>query len=75
MATLARLQPEQILLRWLNHHIRGYLATHPNDTDLPTDYAVIDLDVALSDGVALTLVLAQVLSELISSHLISSYLI
>ena len=43
MAALAKILPEQMMLRWLNHHIRAYLASNPGQTLVPQDFAVADL--------------------------------
>ena len=43
VAALAKILPEQMMLRWLNHHIRAYLASNPGQTLVPQDFAVADL--------------------------------
>lgn len=82
-----RIPTEELMLRWLNHHVlayaapsppvpsshrlsvptpvptprpcrpRSYLASHPFQSDLPSDYRVTDLGASLADGRALTIVL------------------
>ena len=63
---MAKLLPEQVMLRWVNHHIRTYtatkafLATPEDQRPIPADYAVANLADDLKDGKALSVVLHQV---------------
>jgi hypothetical protein len=40
VAALAKVLPEQLMLRWLNHHIRAYVASNPGQSLVPKDFAV-----------------------------------
>ena len=59
-SALARLPAEQLMLRWINHHLVTFQQEHPFQTDLPHGFTVGDLRTELADGRALTVVLSQV---------------
>ena len=60
-AVLAKYRPEQVLLRWVNHHIRGYLEASPEQAAVPRTFRVTNLHADLADALALAIVLHQVL--------------
>ena len=49
----------QVLLRWVNHHIAGFIAANPTQKLVPPHYRVADLEYDLVDSVALAVVLHQ----------------
>ena len=50
MGAMAKMLPEQIMLRWANHHIRQYLNDNPDQKGVPKDFKIsnLDSDLALS---------------------------
>ena len=60
MSAMTKLLPEQVMLRWLNHHIRMFVSENPGQTAVPADFAVSNLHDDLADSVALAVVLKQV---------------
>jgi hypothetical protein len=63
LTVIAKLTPEQMILRWLNYHLRYfqssvyYRALPDDERPLPADYTVSNLDSDLADGKALSAVL------------------
>ena len=57
---MAKMLPEQIMLRWANHHIRQYLNDNPDQTGVPKDFKISNLDADLADGKAYSIILHQV---------------
>ena len=51
---------EQMMLRWINHHIRAYVVSNPGQSHVPVDFAVSDLSDDLADCAALAIILHQV---------------
>ena len=60
IGAMAKLLPEQVMLRWVNHHIRAYLAENPEQTRVPPNFAISNLSDDLADCVAYAIVLKQV---------------
>ena len=48
------------MLRWVNHHLRAYLIENQEQSLVPKDFAIANLDADLADCVALAIVLHQV---------------
>ena len=67
LGAVGKLLPEQLILRWLNHHIRkhlvspAHLALPEAERAVPPNYAVANLSTDLADGVALSLLMQQLL--------------
>ena len=40
MGAMAKMLPEQIMLRWANHHIRQYLNDNPDQKGVPKDFKI-----------------------------------
>ena len=65
LGAVGKLLPEQLILRWVNHHIRKHLASPAHlalpeaERAVPTNYAAANLSTDLADGVALSLVMQQ----------------
>ena len=66
VSAMAKLLPEQTMLRWVNHHLRAYLSSPsylalPHERrPLPAGHAVGNLDMDLADGKALIVLLHQI---------------
>ena len=60
MGAMAKMLPEQIMLRWANHHIRQYLNDNPDQKGVPKDFKISNLDSDLADGKAYSIILHQV---------------
>ena len=65
LGAVSKLLPEQLILRWLNHHIRkhtaspAYRALPVAERTVPPNFAVANLSTDLADGTALSLVMMQ----------------
>ena len=65
LGAVGKLLPEQLILRWVNHHIRKHLASPAHlalpeaERTVPPNYAVANLSTDLADGAALSLVMQQ----------------
>ena len=66
VSAMAKLLPEQTILRWCNHHLRAflssaeYLAKPAERRPLPASFTLANLDHDLADGLALAVLLHQV---------------
>ena len=49
----------ELMVRWINHHIASYVHEHPDQQEVPRGYAVRNLHTDLADSTALTIVLHQ----------------
>ena len=65
LGAVGKLLPEQLILRWVNHHIRKHLASAAHlalpeaERAVPTNYAVANLSTDLANGMALSLIMQQ----------------
>ena len=50
---------DELMVRWINHHIATYLREHPDQQELPRGYKVTSLHSDLADSTALTIVMHQ----------------
>jgi len=57
----SKFRPEQVLLRWINHHIRCFIESNPGHTSCAKTFRISNLHTDLADGVALSVLLHQVL--------------
>ena len=46
---LARVESEELLLRWMNHHVRAYLAAHPEEGRVPAEAWNESMSLAMID--------------------------
>ena len=56
----SRLTADQVLLRWLNHHIATFVAANPSQKVVPPSYRVSNLHSDLCDSVALAIATHQI---------------
>ena len=49
----------QLLVQWVNHHLRAFVEHNPSQTFVPAGYSISDLHADLADGVALAVLLHQ----------------
>ena len=56
-------ETDDLMVRWLNHHVGAYLHANPEQAVLPADFEVTNLHADLADSAALAVVLHQLAPE------------